>query len=344
MSSPGRPKSEYRSAQHGGIPVNITAMWALAIPLSFPLSFPLGVTLALALAGPPAQAQGAGVADEPVAAAAADSALLAGRIVKAPLTLGDHTYTAFWYLPTAEPVGFIQVQHGFSRHCTNQTDTIRRFMDSGLMALCLNADMSGGNPALADTLAAALVAGLTAPDGRPVPDQIVVAGHSAGGHFASRLGWSLDALAPKRLAGAVLFDPVAANASFTTNLQGVSKKGKRPVLAVSANSGPCNAQNNAYPALRRVQADALAAGRDGFVGVQLTDHSTHVDSEGNNTNFLGWTACLQGKPRPFNTSTLRELTSTWARDQVTGSHTHAVYPGGSTINELLAADDAVLID
>lgn len=285
---------------------------------------------------------GAAVADP--AAAETEAAPEAGSIVKAPLTLGNKTYTAFWHLPAGEPLGFIQVQHGFSRNCNHQRDTIARFMNQGLMAMCLNADMSGGNPALADKLAAALVAGLTAPDGRPVPEKIVVAGHSAGGHFASRLGWTLASLAPQRLVGAVLFDPVAADSSFTTHLRGVSAAGQRPVLAVSANAGACNAQNNAYPALRLVQADALAAGGDGFVGLQLTDRSTHVDSEGNNTDLLGWTACFQGKPRPVNTGTLRDLTSTWARDQVTGLRTPAAYPGGSGVETLIAAGDAVLID
>lgn len=298
--------------------------------MNLPILLPVVLALGAALAEP--------------AAAETDAAPEAGNIVKAPLTLGNKTYTAFWHLPAGEPLGFIQVQHGFSRNCNHQRDTIARFMNQGLMALCLNADMSGGNPALADKLAAALVAGLTAPDGRPVPEKIVVAGHSAGGHFASRLGWALAAQAPQRLVGAVLFDPVAADGSFTTHLRGVSAAGQRPVLAVSANAGACNAQNNAYPALRQVQADALAAGRDGFVGLQLTDRSTHVDSEGNNTDFLGWTACFQGKPRPVNTGTLRDLTSTWARDQVTGLRTLAAYPGGSGVESLLAAGDAVLID
>ncbi|MBT9597919.1 MAG: alpha/beta fold hydrolase [Vitreoscilla sp.] len=298
--------------------------------MNLPVLLPVVLALGAALADP--------------AAAETDAAPEAGSIVKAPLTLGNKTYTAFWHLPAGEPLGFIQVQHGFSRNCNHQRDTIARFMNQGLMALCLNADMSGGNPALADRLAAALVAGLTAPDGRPVPEMIVVAGHSAGGHFASRLGWTLASLVPQRLVGAVLFDPVAADSSFTTNLRGVSAAGQRPVLAVSANAGACNAQNNAYPALRRVQAEALAAGRDGFVGLQLTDRSTHVDSEGNNTDFLGWSACFQGKPRPVNTGTLRDLTSTWARDQVTGLRTLPAYPGGSGVEALLAAGDAVLID
>ena len=70
--------------------------------------------------------------------------------------------------------------------------------------------------------------------------QIIVGGHSAGARFAVRLGERLAALAPQRLAGALLFDPVATP-GFEAQL----------------------------PALRRVRQDALDAGHEGFVGVQL---------------------------------------------------------------------------
>lgn len=266
-----------------------------------------------------------------------------GSIVKAKLKVGARSYNAVWYLPAGPASGFISVQHGFSRECANQRDTTRRFMELGLMALCLNADMSGGNPALAEALARTLLAGVVAPDGRPVPERLIVAGHSAGGAFASRLGWALAAGAPSRLKGAVLFDPVAAD-DFTSNLQAISTGGSRPVLAVSANASACNASNNAYPALRQVQADALAAGASGFVGAQLTQRSTHVDSEGNNTNLLGYIACGQGKPVAANTERLRELTSRWAADMAAGTFTAAYYPGGDYLEPLLAGQLARLID
>jgi pimeloyl-ACP methyl ester carboxylesterase len=278
----------------------------------------------------------------PVAEEAADTA--AGSVVRAPLVLDGRSYTAQWYLPAGPAAGLAVLQHGFSRSCPKLLDTSRRFMDEGLMALCVNADMTGGNPQLAEALAAALVAGLTAPDGRPVPQRLVVGGHSAGGHFASRLGWALASQAPKRLAGAVMFDPVAADDSFTANLQAISNKGRRPVLSVTANSGPCNAEHNAYPALRQVQADAQAAGRDGFVGAQLTQGSTHVDAEGRNTDLLGWVFCGQGQPREANSTRLRELAATWALDMATRTRRASHYPGGSFFDGLVDNGFAAIID
>lgn len=267
----------------------------------------------------------------------------AGSIVKAKLNVGGRNYNAVWYLPAGPASALISLQHGFSRSCKNQRDTTRQIMAAGLMALCLDADMSGGNPRLAEALAATLLSGITAPDGRSLPDALLVGGHSAGGAFASRLGWQLDALAPERLRGALLFDAVAAD-NFTPNLQAISRQGERPVYSVTANAGACNASNNAYPALRQLQRDALAAGRDGFIGLQLTRRSTHVDSEGNNTDLLGYIACGQGKPAADNTATLRRLASRWAADIASGSRTAAFYPGGAYVEWLLAEERALVIE
>lgn len=87
------------------------------------------------------------------------------------------------------------------------------------MVLCVNADMTAGNPEVVNKFASAIAAGtLTPPSGRAMPTKIIVGGHYVGGHFAGRLGAKLDELAPNRLQGAILFDPVA-NEGFTNNLK-----------------------------------------------------------------------------------------------------------------------------
>ncbi|WP_395703232.1 alpha/beta hydrolase [Aquabacterium sp.] len=213
----------------------------------------LALTLVLSGLAGCALAQPAAGADAPAGAS----------VVEATLTIGGKDYAVEWFLPAGPALALVTVQHGFARHCSNLRETGLRLAEAGLMGLCVNASMAGGNPALAEALAVTLLSGIEAPGPLPLPARIVAGGHSAGGHFASRLGWQLAALAPDRLAGALLFDPVAANASFSGNLATVSAAGQRPVLAISANPSACNARNNAYPALNRVQAEALAAGRDG---------------------------------------------------------------------------------
>jgi hypothetical protein len=137
---------------------------------------------------------------------------------------------------------------------------------------------------------------------------------------------------------------VAAGGSFTTNLMAISATGSRPVLVISANPSGCNANNNAYPALRQLRQDAIGAGRDGFVGLQLTDRSTHVDVEGRDTNALGFVACGQGRPQPSNTEALRTLAKQWALDQASGLRNESFYPGGSYVKGLIDAGDARIIE
>lgn len=275
-------------------------------------------------------------------AAPATTTLANASVVSSSLNIGGATYAVDWFLPDGPAAALITVQHGFARQCTNVRETGLQLAQSGLMGLCVNAGMAGGNPALAEALAVTLLSGIEAPGARALPDKIVVGGHSAGGHFASRLGWQLAALAPDRLAGAVLFDPVAAGTSFSTNLMAVSATGQRPVLAVTANPGACNAQNNAYSALRQVQADARAAGRDGFVGLQLTDRSSHVDVEGRDSNLVGVLPC--GVPRRQNTDQLRALAAQWALDLASGQRSRDWYPGGAVVDGLVTAGVARLID
>lgn len=266
-----------------------------------------------------------------------------GKVVNTTLNVGGSNYSVDWYLPSGTASALLVAEHGFSRGCGNLRDTSKRIMANGLMVFCMNANMTGGAPALAETLGDTLVNGnVVTPDGRGIPTKIIVGGHSAGGHFATRLGWKLQQIAPNRLLGAILFDPVAAG-GFTNNLVAISNGGARPVYAITSNSSLCNQFNNAYGALRQIRNAALANGHDGFVGLQLTSWSTHVDSEGNNTDIIGYGACLQSPPKSYNTGYLRDLSSQWAFDLANGVKMPTAYPGGSYVNSLLTGKWAALI-
>ncbi len=231
------------------------------------------------------------------------------------LELDGRRYAAEWVLPEAEPRALMVLQHGFTRSCANLRETTRRIAREGFATLCLDADMAGGNPALADALAAALTSRLQLPDGRPLPQRIIVGGHSAGAAFAARLGWRIDAVAPERLAGALLLDTVPVE-GFTEQLRAVSRAGERPVLAIAAASSGCNARLSVLPSLRTLRAEAGAAGREAFVGVQMGPGSTHVDAEGEDSDWLGRTVC--GEPLPANVERVRALASQWAAQLAAG--------------------------
>jgi pimeloyl-ACP methyl ester carboxylesterase len=244
----------------------------------------------------------------------------AGAVVPATLALGDMPVAAQWYLPSGEATALLVLEHGFTRGCGQLRGTSRQLMAAGLAVLCVEASMAGGNPALADTLARRLSVAQVAPDGRVLPQRIIVGGHSAGAAFAAALGARLDELAPDRLAGALLFDPVAT-ADFESQLRAVSAAGRRPVLAVLAPPHRCNAQSNALPALQHLRAEALAAQRDAFVGLRYAVGATHADIEGEDTDWLAALVC--GTPQAVHTARLRELAVSWARELARGRQPRA---------------------
>lgn len=279
--------------------------------------------------------------------AAADTTVYSGadgKVVNAQLAVAGTSWNVDWYIPSTPAAALMTYQHGFSRGCGNHRDTSKRIMGRGIMVLCLNASMSGGNPELAHALGDLIASRtLVAPGGVPVPASTIVGGHSAGGHFASEVGKQLAIVGYPDLKGAVLFDPVAQS-GFTDNLVAISNYGQRPVYAITANGSVCNMFNNAYGALRQVSNTARGNGRDGFVGLQLTSGSTHVDSEGNNTDFLGYTACLNLPPKSSNTAYLRDLSAAWVNDIARGTRDTNAYPGGSYVQSLFSNGKAKTIN
>lgn len=267
-----------------------------------------------------------------------------GKVTNSKLSVAGKSYSVDWYVPNGPATTVMLYQHGFSRGCGNHRNTSLNIMRQGVMVLCMNASMSGGNPSLARAYADVIASRNTfAPDGRPVPLNVIVAGHSAGGHFATEVGKRLVETGYPFLKGAVLFDPVAQS-GFTNNLMAISMNGTRPVLAVTANSGVCNSFNNAYGALRQLQVFAKSAGNSSFVGVQLTANSTHVDSEGDNTDFIGYSACFNLAPKAENTGILRTLSATWVSDIANGTYDNRYYPNGAVIGQLIAAKKVKLIE
>ena len=258
------------------------------------------------------------------------------------LSLAAEEIDAVWLLPPGAAAGLINVQHGFARSCDRLQGTLKALARRGLIVLCMNAEMAGGNPRLAQALAAALRDGLLPPGRTDAALPIVVAGHSAGASFASHLGAALTRETPDRLAGALLFDPVAG-VGFADNLLAISERGTRPVRAISATFSGCNARNNADPALAAVAEAARAAGQPAFVGLRLVDRATHVDAEGEDTSALAVWACAQGAPQPANVALLRTLAAAWTLEMVLASPGPDARAVADLVDQALANGQAVPI-
>lgn len=249
-----------------------------------------------------------------------------GVCINTQLTVGGTSYNVDWYVPDQPADALMLLQHGFARGCGNLRDTSKQIMESGVMVLCLNANMQGGNPTLGNALGDLLASrALAPPGGAALPQNYIVGGHSAGGHFASVVGSRLDSVGYPDLEGAILFDPVA-DSGFTANVQAISDGGTRKVLSVAARPALINLFNNSF--------DALEGLPNGFVGIQLVwsgyffgfpyGGSCHTDVEGNNGDIVGNIAagCT---PSSFNVNKLREFASVWASDMATGSTTSAYW-------------------
>ncbi len=220
------------------------------------------------------------------------------------LQIAGESYPVQWTQPPGEARVLLLLEHGWARRCSQLRGTARRLADAGALVLCVDAPMAGGNSALADAFAGWLVGGtegLRDPQGRAVPARVVAGGHSAGGAFAARVGAKLDALAPDRLAGVLLLDPVATPA-FAADLRRAARG--RPVLALMAQAQGCNAQLNALPALREAEAEVVVAGPG----------STHLDAEGEDGDAIGRAAC--GTPQPAQVEALRARAAGWLREVV----------------------------
>jgi pimeloyl-ACP methyl ester carboxylesterase len=255
------------------------------------------------------------------------------QVLEQPALIGETELQALWALPSGEPALLVTLQHGFTRNCRNLLDLIHQFAERGAAVLCLNADMSAGNPRLAEAYAKWLAA-MRLPDDQPAPVRWVVAGHSAGAAFALHLGAALARTVPPRLAGAVLLDPVAGDSTLQ-----LLEQLDAPVRVVAAAPGPCNAQQRTRPALAAFQQRQRARDKDDFIGVELTDGSTHVDAEGRNSTRLAIALCRQGAPLPHNAAILRAFSVGWALDLAAGRRDPALYPGGAWFETLLSAGE-----
>jgi hypothetical protein len=250
------------------------------------------------------------------------------------------TVPADWYFPTggtAPPTGLIYLNHGFFRSNDNVAalaTTLAQETNSIVVAPTTSSnfvDCDGcwvnGEPmqrAVADLFVGerkALNASATAAgyDGT-LPEDFVLAGHSAGGNLATAAaGYTVDNGSVAYLKAVILFDAVDNNGAMETALAKLPDD--VPVLQIASPCSICNAFGSG--------TKALVAARPGqFVGVMMKD-GTHLDAEGSNTDILAELAC--GIPRPRNVDAVPNIAAGWIVDAFTGSRTGVYGPAGAVI-------------
>ena len=250
------------------------------------------------------------------------------------ISINGANWSGDWYLPSTQVKGLVYLQHGFTRGGGNYRDLGVALMAQGMMVLSVNAPMSGGNESLAHEVATALASNPPVPpNGYVFPQQLVLSGHSAGGLHVSLVAERMSAQGHgHKIRGLILLDPVNAFGPFGRAMSVVDATAI-PVRAVTANGSLCNTFNDTQGDLRNLSGD--------YVGIKLTNRSTHIDSEGDNTDVAAILAC--GYPKADNITALRDFTVAWANDMLMGSYSADFYPGGSRVNELLDQERARLI-
>ena len=166
------------------------------------------------------------------------------------------------------------------------------------------------NTALADS---ALAAGYTG----PIPDRVVLVGHSLGGGLvAGTAGDMVDNCTSDRLAGVVMLDGVGLDGSMASSLEKVP--GDIPIYQLAAPKYFWNQFG--------VGSDALLEARpDRFIGVTLVGGS-HVDSmQGGNPLIQFSQQLVAGFSKPQNVAAAQILMVGWVNDMFAGNQDEGIY-------------------
>ena len=162
------------------------------------------------------------------------------------------------------------------------------------------------NTALADS---ALAAGYTG----PIPDRVVLVGHSLGGGLvAGTAGYMVDNGTIDRLAGVVMLDGVGLDGSMASSLEKVPDD-----IPIYQLASPRYFWNQFG-----VGSDALLEARpDQFVGVTLVGGS-HVDSMRGGNRLIQFSQQLvAGFSKPQNVAAAQILMVGWVNDMFAGNQT-----------------------
>ncbi|MCV7370357.1 beta-propeller fold lactonase family protein [Mycolicibacterium duvalii] len=270
---------------------------------------------------------------------AVDGVVTMGRSALVLPDTDGFTVEATWYFPNRAdgPVGLIYLQHGawrsdiyvsaLAQHLADRTNSIvvtptfasevlARYNVAGTrVAEAVTALFAGDRAELAASAAAA--AGRAV----PLPQQFVLAGHSAGGKLvAVAAGYLTDAGAAGDLKGVVMFDPFS-DGDATAGLAKLTGAHAVPVAMISA--APC-----AWNDWGDNTVEIIDAAPDSFVAIRL-DGGSHIDAEGASSDALGMVGC--GVSLPQNAAALQTITAGWITDFFAGSHDGIYGPQGTPV-------------
>lgn len=253
-----------------------------------------------------------------------------------PMGADGYVASADWYLPTqsngsVQPNGMIWLQPGFladkslysklASQLAQQTNSIVVVPNlPSFPTTCPDCGVNGATMQVAAAnmfvgdrgalTASAIAAGYVG----ILPDEYILAGHSAGGGFATSVaGYTVDngAASEGKLLGVVMFDGVSTGDSLRSALQKLDTLGI-PVYQIAA---PAQAWNG----FGSTTDQLLALRPDQFDGVTLADGSP-VDSMLGTNRLIDSILQLLTRPSPVgNTAATYTLSAGWINDMYAGA-------------------------
>lgn len=256
------------------------------------------------------------------------------QTIEASLDVAGARVSSTWYVPATNAKGWVVLMHGFARNKGHMKDLATRLQKSGLIVFTPSVGVGQINSsAFLDALGSAVRELKSVPTtDLALPARVVIAGHSAGGKNAAALAASLRASAGDMLAGVVLLDPVDRDGTLQKAISELNGTGTE-ILSILAKPGTCNANGNAGPLLKELDAS--------FKGLRF-EAGTHCDAEGASSDALCRIACGQGTPKTVN-NTL-DFSVNWITGFVNGSKDARFFPGGTRFEEVIGASEAAPLE
>lgn len=225
--------------------------------------------------------------------------------------------TLTWLLPpknTSTPRALVILQHGMMRHATHMMALARSLALRNIEVLLPDlTDEHFLDPLFPEVFARAVSKKTSTPEGKPLPEKLLLAGFSAGARFLSHVA-ALMQSDHLKLRGVLLLDPVVGELPE----QQLGPRLDVPYFTILAKPSRCNADGRVLP--------LLESGRFETKGFRLKSAS-HCDFEGKTSDPLCYLYC--GLSPRHNAQAIELFSTEWISGLVDNDNPHIDYlPGG----------------
>ena len=227
-----------------------------------------------------------------------------------------------WLIPSesiAGPRALVILQHGMMRNAEKMMALAQSLVSRNIeVVLPTMKDSQNLDEALPKLFAEAFELKQADPQGRAIPEKLILAGFSAGARFLSQVAPLINK--SRTIRGVILLDPVTGNRP----IQQMGVRIPVPYFTMFAKPSTCNANGVAFP--------LFASGRYETHGFRLKTAS-HCDFEGESSDALCYLSC--GSSPQENKAVIQKFATEWISALIDSDSPSADYlPGGKVFQDL----------